>query len=104
MTIASSALAATRETASPISRRQSTRCPNCRTRTSSAPRTPLSRSPLRHQPANFANAVVEITTGLEPQGLLGYLHGIEDSMGRVRDVPNGPRTIDLDICYSARRR
>ena len=46
---------------------------------------------------NFANAVVEITTGLEPQGLLGYLHGIEDSMGRVRDVPNGPRTIDLDI-------
>lgn len=46
---------------------------------------------------NFANAVAEITTSLESRQLLGYLHEIEDSLGRVRGIENGPRTIDLDI-------
>lgn len=45
----------------------------------------------------FLNAVVEITTHLEPDALLMALHGIEDDLGRVRVSPNGPRTIDLDI-------
>ena len=45
----------------------------------------------------FANAVVMIETELEAEGLLSNLRQIEDSLGRVRDVPNGPRTIDLDI-------
>jgi len=47
--------------------------------------------------ARFVNAVVEITTDLEASQLLGYLQQIEDTLGRVREVPNGPRTIDLDI-------
>jgi 2-amino-4-hydroxy-6-hydroxymethyldihydropteridine diphosphokinase len=45
----------------------------------------------------FANAVVEITTDLEALQLLGYLHEIEDTLGRIRGEENGPRTIDLDI-------
>ena len=51
---------------------------------------------LADQP-RFANAVAEITTGLEADQLLGYLQEIEDTLGRVRDVAKGPRTIDLDI-------
>ena len=47
--------------------------------------------------AKFANAVAEITTSLDAQQLLDYLHEIEDSLGRVRGEENGPRTIDLDI-------
>ena len=45
----------------------------------------------------FVNAVVLIRTGIAPHELLGYLHAIENSLGRVRSVPNGPRTCDLDI-------
>jgi 2-amino-4-hydroxy-6-hydroxymethyldihydropteridine diphosphokinase len=45
----------------------------------------------------FANAVVEIETDLDPDQLLGSLHSIEEEMGRVRTVENGPRVIDLDI-------
>jgi len=47
--------------------------------------------------ARFVNAVVEVTTDLEALQLLGYLQQIEDTLGRVRDISNGPRTIDLDI-------
>lgn len=45
----------------------------------------------------FANAVAEITTTLEPEQLLEYLLAAEDDLGRVRDMPNGPRVIDLDL-------
>lgn len=45
----------------------------------------------------FANAVVALETGLEPEQLLEYLQSIEAEMGRVRTVENGPRVIDLDI-------
>lgn len=45
----------------------------------------------------FVNTVVLIRTGLPPQQLLKCLNAIEDSLGRVRDVPNGPRTCDIDI-------
>jgi len=51
---------------------------------------------VENQP-KFANAVAEITTTLDSEQLLDYLHQIEDSLGRVRGVENGPRTIDLDI-------
>lgn len=51
---------------------------------------------LENQPP-FANAVVELETGLEPEQLLGHLQSIESDMGRVRSVENGPRIIDLDI-------
>lgn len=45
----------------------------------------------------FINAVVLLRTGLPPKELLTYLHSIENSLGRVREVPNGPRTCDIDI-------
>ena len=51
---------------------------------------------VENQP-KFANAVAEITTSLSSAQLLAYLLDIEDSLGRVHDVENGPRTIDLDI-------
>ncbi len=43
----------------------------------------------------FVNSVVLLRTGLAPKELLGYLHAIENSLGRVRE--NGPRTCDIDI-------
>lgn len=45
----------------------------------------------------FVNAVVLLRSGIAPRELLGYLHRIEDALGRVRVFANGPRTCDLDI-------
>lgn len=45
----------------------------------------------------FINAVVLMRTGIAPKELLGYLHAIENSLGRVRERENGPRTCDVDI-------
>lgn len=45
----------------------------------------------------FVNAVVLLRTGIAPKELLGYLHAIENSLGRVREIANGPRTCDVDI-------
>jgi 2-amino-4-hydroxy-6-hydroxymethyldihydropteridine diphosphokinase len=51
-----------------------------------------------HQP-QFVNAVVALETDLEPRALLKKLLEIEKEFGRDRSVgiPNGPRTLDLDI-------
>ncbi len=46
---------------------------------------------------DFVNTVVLLRTGIPPKELLGYLHIIENSLGRVREVENGPRTLDIDI-------
>jgi len=46
---------------------------------------------------DFINAVVEIETNLSPHGLLKILLEIEQNHGRVRGLPNDPRTLDLDI-------
>jgi 2-amino-4-hydroxy-6-hydroxymethyldihydropteridine diphosphokinase len=45
----------------------------------------------------FLNLVVEAGTSLLPMQLLARIAGIERSMGRVRAIPKGPRTIDIDI-------
>ena len=45
----------------------------------------------------FVNAVVLVRTGLAPRDLLGYLQAIENSLGRVRERENGPRTCDIDL-------
>ena len=45
----------------------------------------------------FVNAVVLMRCGVPPRELLRYLHAIENSLGRVREIENGPRTCDLDI-------
>jgi 2-amino-4-hydroxy-6-hydroxymethyldihydropteridine diphosphokinase len=46
---------------------------------------------------NYINAVLILETELPAADLLSLLHGIEKSMGRVRDVRWGPRVIDLDL-------
>ncbi len=51
---------------------------------------------LREQPP-FLNVVLRGRTGLDPHALLAAVAGIEDGMGRHRSVPNGPRTIDIDL-------
>jgi 2-amino-4-hydroxy-6-hydroxymethyldihydropteridine diphosphokinase len=48
------------------------------------------------QPA-FINAAALVDTTLAPRALLDALLAIERAHGRVRDVPNGPRTLDLDV-------
>ena len=45
----------------------------------------------------FLNMVVEAETALFPMQLLTRIGKIERSLGRVRTIPNGPRTIDIDI-------
>ena len=45
----------------------------------------------------FLNMVVEGATGLFPLQLLTRTSKIEKALGRVRTIPNGPRTIDIDI-------
>lgn len=52
---------------------------------------------------DFINAVAAIETALAPQKLLAALLGIERAHGRVRDFPNAPRTLDLDIVLYADR-
>jgi len=46
---------------------------------------------------DYINAVCIIESELSPRELLDLLHGIEKSMGRVRNEHWGPRTIDLDL-------
>jgi len=45
----------------------------------------------------FLNQVVEAETALFPFQLLAQTQKIERALGRVRTVPKGPRTIDIDI-------
>ena len=45
----------------------------------------------------FLNLVVEGETTLFPMQLLARIGKIERELGRVRTVPKGPRTIDIDI-------
>ena len=45
----------------------------------------------------FVNAIVLMRCGVPPRELLDYLHAIENSLGRVREIANGPRTCDIDI-------
>jgi 2-amino-4-hydroxy-6-hydroxymethyldihydropteridine diphosphokinase len=45
----------------------------------------------------FLNAVVLIDTTLTVHTLLDRAQAIEDAFGRERSVPNGPRTLDVDL-------
>ena len=47
--------------------------------------------------AKFVNAVAVMRTSLAPRDVLRYIHAIEDKLGRVRTLRNGPRTCDIDI-------
>jgi len=45
----------------------------------------------------FLNGVAHAKTALDPRSVLRLLQSIEASLGRAQTVPNGPRTIDLDL-------
>lgn len=70
----------------------------------------LEVSPLREtEPVGYAdqppflNGVVELETRLSPERLLTFLKKVERELGRLPAVPNGPRTIDLDILFYGSR-
>lgn len=48
---------------------------------------------------DFFNAIAKIRTSLSPQRLLKLLLHTEKRFGRVRSIPNGPRTLDLDLIF-----
>ncbi|HLR95999.1 MAG TPA: 2-amino-4-hydroxy-6-hydroxymethyldihydropteridine diphosphokinase [Jiangellaceae bacterium] len=45
----------------------------------------------------FLNAVLVIDTTLGPRALLERSLSTEDAFGRSREVPDGPRTLDVDV-------
>lgn len=45
----------------------------------------------------FLNQVAVFYSMLSPYDFSRRMHGVEDSLGRVRTVRNGPRTIDIDL-------
>lgn len=47
----------------------------------------------------FLNAAALVSTMLAPMEFLHKLKVIEHTLGRERLIPNGPRTIDLDILF-----
>ncbi len=46
---------------------------------------------------HFMNGAIEVKTLLTPKELIQFLLRIEKELGRERTIPNGPRTIDLDV-------
>ncbi len=53
--------------------------------------------PLQFATLKFLNQVAVFYTTLEPFDFSRRMHGIEDALGRIRTVRNGPRTIDIDL-------
>lgn len=51
--------------------------------------------PLGQDP--FLNGCLLLETALAPEALLDRLLEIETALGRVREIPWGPRTLDLDL-------
>lgn len=47
----------------------------------------------------FYNLALEGETELEAAELLALTAGIEQELGRVREAPNAPRTLDIDILF-----
>jgi 2-amino-4-hydroxy-6-hydroxymethyldihydropteridine diphosphokinase len=60
---------------------------------------PFYRTPAWPNPADpaFVNAVASVKTRLLPGELLKALLAIEKAFGRVRQKPNEPRVLDLDL-------
>ena len=46
---------------------------------------------------DFINCAILVSWEDTPKELLKFLNGIEKEMGRIRDIKNGPRVVDLDI-------
>lgn len=53
--------------------------------------------PAGSENLKFLNQIALFVTGLSPEEFSRRMHAIEDELGRVRTVKNGPRTIDIDL-------
>lgn len=53
--------------------------------------------PRKFSSMMFLNQAAVLETELGPIEFSRAMHGIEDALGRVRTVKNGPRTIDIDL-------
>jgi len=53
--------------------------------------------PREYEALKFLNQVAVFDTELEATEFSRLMHKIEDELGRVRTVRNGPRTIDIDL-------
>ena len=53
--------------------------------------------PLEFTALKFLNQVAVFESALDPFDFSRRMHAIEDDLGRVRTVRNGPRTIDIDL-------
>ena len=51
------------------------------------------------QQAPFLNQALVLSTSHDAATLLRILLSIETKMGRIRNIPLGPRTMDIDIIY-----
>lgn len=71
---------------------------NCGTITATSPIYETAAWGITNQP-DFLNMVLGIETYLSPNELLQSILNIETSLGRVRTVKWGPRTIDIDILF-----
>lgn len=47
----------------------------------------------------FLNAAIQVGEGLTARELLTRCQSVEQQMGRKRDIPKGPRTMDIDILF-----
>ncbi|MGM1050464.1 MAG: 2-amino-4-hydroxy-6-hydroxymethyldihydropteridine diphosphokinase [Bacillota bacterium] len=47
----------------------------------------------------FLNMTATVATSLEPHSFLAVMQQIEQRLGRVRHIHNGPRTVDLDLLW-----
>ena len=45
----------------------------------------------------FLNQLIVLQTGLDVHDFSRRMHAVENALGRVRTVKNGPRTIDIDL-------
>ena len=52
---------------------------------------------------DFLTLVVVAESTLEPLTILDRAFAIEENFGRVRDIRNGPRTLDIDIIMVGKR-
>lgn len=52
---------------------------------------------------DFVNAVALLETSLDAESLLASLFELERAAGRERCIPNGPRTLDLDLLLHGNR-
>lgn len=60
-------------------------------------------APIDAQGPDFLNAVVELSSALQPLALLDALQAIEQAHGRERLYRNAPRTLDMDLLLYGRR-